>query len=569
MRTAHSRRRLVLGFLLLKTVPPLQPSALIVGSQLRNTSSLLPGFLLGRFQMETRRGRIIVADEQPGDELGTKIVAADRALGSEPGEIQVMQSGEISEPIVLSQNHNLVCVGSQARMMMSTPTAMIAQQSNTYVQGCTLSSSQIVPPVDGAEIVSRGSRNVQVEGVTFIGGGFHIEYERVSNFRIENTRHVSINASGTSPIFIDSSTHGQIISPRIEGYIAPVSASGIRLIGITRSSFIEVKDPDIHDVDASTVPGCGAVSFTASNHSSLEGGMISGLKNCDAVLTESTEMDASSDIDITGTAAVGQNPSPGAGKNANNGEGFDIFNSRRVRLSKVIARSNGKSPSNPQSGIEISNSNEVTISNCISSDNGFEGIRVDGSSAVTITNSRTNHNGSAGILVMPALGRVSLNHGSSTANWAPGDANMTFSAVWPVHTKIVIGGSIYTIALIQSTGQLTLTADVSAATGVYGYNVDSYVEINEGESLDNGQLSAAMPVNQNVGQREGAYFAGGFSGEITGRVTGLHASDTQSRKTQTFGIRIENQARIVANGNTVKGNLAGGIQDSPAKSTIQ
>jgi len=523
----------------------------------------------GGFQIEAMRGRIIVADQQPGNDLGAKVVAADRALGSETGEIRVMQSGEISEPILLSQNHSLVCVGSRARMMMSTARAVIAQQSNTRVRGCTLSSNQIVPPVEGAEIVSRGTLNVQVEDVTFIGGGFHIEYERVSNFRIKNTRHVSINASGTSPIFIDSSTHGQITSPRIEGYTAPVSPSGIRLIGITRSSFIDVKDPDIRDVDASTVPGCGAVSFTASDHSTLEGGRISGLKNCDAVLTESTEMEASSDIDIRGTTAVGQNASPGAGRNANNGEGFDIFNSKRVRLSKVIARNNGNSPSNPQSGIEISNSNEVSVSNCVSSDNGFEGIKVDGSPAVTITSSRTNHNGSAGILVMPALGRVSVSKGSPTVNWAPGGANITFSAVWPLHTKIVIGGSVYTIASIRSTRLLTLTADVSAATGLYGYNVDSYVEINGGQSLDNGQRSASMPLNQNAGQREGAYFAGGFSGEITGRVTGLHASDTQSRKTQTFGIRIENQARIVANSNTVKGNLAGGIRDSPARSTIQ
>jgi len=52
-------------------------------------------------------------------------------------------------------------------------------------------------------------------------------------------------------------------------------------------------------------------------------------------------------------------------------------------------------------------------------------------------------------------------------------------------------------------------------------------------------------------------------------VTGLRATDTQSRRTQTFGIRVENQARIVANDNSVAGNLAGGIQDSSGKSSIQ
>jgi hypothetical protein len=169
--------------------------------------------------------------------------------------------------------------------------------------------------------------------------------------------------------------------------------------------------------------------------------------------------------------------------------------------------------------------------------------------------------------VMPALGKVRVNAGSPTVNWAPGSANMTFSAVWPTHTKVVIDRTVYTIASLQSTGRLTLTADISA-TGVYGYNVDSYVEISGGESLDNGQRSVAMPVNANVGQREGVYFAGGFSGEITGRVTRLHASDTQARKTQTFGIRVENRARIFAKENSVAGNLVGGIQDSPRRSAI-
>jgi hypothetical protein len=64
------------------------------------------------------------------------------------------------------------------------------------------------------------------------------------------------------------------------------------------------------------------------------------------------------------------------------------------------------------------------------------------------------------------------------------------------------------------------------------------------------------------------YFAGGFSGELTGRVTRLHAADTQDRKTQTYGIRVENRARIVAHSNSVADNLAGQIQDSPGRSSI-
>jgi hypothetical protein len=401
-----------------------------------------------------------------------------------------------------------------------------------------------------------------------VGGGYHIKFSHVSNFVIANTRHVSISAQGTSPILIDSSTRGQIISPRIEGFVMPASNAGARLLGVNKSSFIEIRDPIIQDVDASTVPGCGGVSFTASHDSSLSGGVISGLKNCDGVLTESIDNAASSDINIIGTVSINHNASAGSGKNANNGEGFDIFNSERVHLSHVTARNNGHDPGNRMPGVEVSNSREISFNDCVSNDNGVEGIRVDGSLGVKINESRTNHNGSSGILVMPALGRVSAAQGSPRVDWAPGDANMTFSAVWQQGTKIVISGKVYTISSLPSTMRLILTSDFRAGSGKYSYNVDSYAEINGGESLDNGQAFSRFPPDQMAGHREGVYFAGGFSGELTGRVTRLHAADTQNRKTQTYGIRVENRARIVASRNSVSGNLAGQIQDSPGRSSI-
>jgi hypothetical protein len=340
------------------------------------------------------------------------------------------------------------------------------------------------------------------------------------------------------------------------------------LIGIKQSSFIDVSDPIIRGVDASTVTGCGGVTFTASTNSTLRGGAITELKNCDGVLTESTGTAASSDIDITGTVSTGHNASPGLGRNANNGEGFDIFNSKRIRLSEVTARNNGKLASNRQPGLEVSNSGEISIDNCNCSDNGVDGIKVDGSIGVKISNSHTNHNGGVGILVMPALGSANVSRGSPIVDWTQGGANVTFSAVWPVRTKIYVGGAVYTIESFQSTTQLTLASD-SEVTGKYPYNVDSYVEIVGGESSDNGQLSAGLPPNQNGGQREGVYFAGGLSGEITGRVSGLRAANTQGNKTQTYGIRVENRARIVAERNSVSGNVVAGVRDSPQKSTIR
>ncbi len=565
MRSTCQGRWILCGLILLQTLA--QPRSF--GAITKTKAGVVSSIAARNDGSQPAQETVIFADQQPGTDMGAKIVAANAALGSTKGEIRVTSSGEISEPIPLWQNHDLVCAGDQIVLRLSNSSAEIIQQSDTRVHGCTFSSSEGTLPPDGAEIVSQGTSNVEVEDVIFAGGGYHIKYTHVWNFRIKNTRHISITATGAAPILIESSTHGQIISPRIEGYTAPAGHSGIRLMGIDRSSFVDVTDPVIKDVDASTVPGCGGVTFTASSHSTLRGGMISGLKNCDGVLTESTGTAASTDIEISGTVSAGNNAAAGVGRNANNGEGFDIFNSKRVRLSRVTASNNGKSPNNRQPGIEVSNSSEISITNSISSDNGVDGIKIDGSPGVMISESHTNGNGGAGILVMPALGRVSARKRSPIVDWAPGAANITFSAVWPAQTKIVIGGVVYTVASFQSTTRLTLSSDFSGRTGSYAYNVDSYAEITDSESNNNGQLSAGLPADRNGGQREGIYFAGGFSGTITGRVTHLRATDTQKRKTQCYGIRVENHARIVAKDNAVKGNMAGGIRDSPRRSKIR
>jgi hypothetical protein len=530
----------------------------------RGASSPAPGAV----PAQLAESRVILADHESGRDLGAKIVVADTALGSAKGEIRITQSGEISQAISLSHDHELSCLGDHITLTLTSSTAQITLHSDTRIHGCTLSSSQTSPPEGGAEIISKGATNVHVEEVTFVGGGYHIKFASVSNFSIRNTLHVSITAQGTSPILVDSSTRGRIISPRVEGFVAPASHTGLRLLGVNKSSFIEITDPIIQDVDASTVPGCGGVSFTASHDSSLRGGVIRGLKNCDGVLTESTDRAASTDIHISGTESIGHNASAGLGKNANNGEGFDIYNSERVHLSHVTSRHNGNDSGNRQSEIEVSNSRDISLSDCVSSDNGVDGIRVDGSPGVKIIESQTNHNGEVGILVMPALGRVSATQGSLLVDWTPGDAGMTFSAVWQQGTKIVIDSKVYRVSSLPSTTQLILTSGFPARSGKYSYNVDSYAEIAGGESLDNGQAFAGLPADQRVGHREGVYFAGGFSSELTGRVTRLHAADTQDRKTQTYGIRVENRSRIVAHGNSVAGNLAGQILDSPGKSSI-
>ncbi len=56
---------------------------------------------------QRQTGRVVVANDYPGQDLGAKINAADRALGSQPGEIVVRNGGTIATQVILSSNHVL------------------------------------------------------------------------------------------------------------------------------------------------------------------------------------------------------------------------------------------------------------------------------------------------------------------------------------------------------------------------------------------------------------------------------------------------------------------------------
>jgi hypothetical protein len=53
------------------------------------------------------RGRVVTANDFPGQDLGAKINAADRALGTAPGEIVVRGGGLISTQVIVSSDHLL------------------------------------------------------------------------------------------------------------------------------------------------------------------------------------------------------------------------------------------------------------------------------------------------------------------------------------------------------------------------------------------------------------------------------------------------------------------------------
>jgi hypothetical protein len=149
MRSQHQQRWTFLGLLFLGAL--VQPRA-----SWRNTFAIATSGA----PAQPLQGSIIFADQLSGGDMGAKIVAANLALGPTRGEIRVAKSGEISHPILLSQDHDLVCVG-EVTLTMSTSQAKITQQSNTRVRGCTLSSTQVSPPKDRLRFFRRVPRTLK------------------------------------------------------------------------------------------------------------------------------------------------------------------------------------------------------------------------------------------------------------------------------------------------------------------------------------------------------------------------------------------------------------------------
>lgn len=483
---------------------------------------------------------ICFADQFSGADLGLQIAAADAQLGSSKGQIWVTSSGTVSTAVTISANHDLICAGSQVTLSMSTTSSAILQSSHTRVKGCNFSSS-LTSGVNG-EIFSQSTTDVQAEDVTFLGGGAHIQYNNVSKFRIIRPISSSLTAP-SNVISIFQSSNGQIIAPRIEGFVYASSGSAFRGIWVSQSSHVEVISPNIRDIDASTISTFAGVDFSQSTNCSLTGGEVTGLKNGDGILTEN----GSTDIDITGTQSYGNSPSAGSGSGALAGDGFDIFNSARVHISNVNARSNGILITNTHHNIEIFSSYDVTVDGAEASDGGRGGVSVVGSPKTKLLGVNANRNQFAGADFVAVTGTVNTAGTAVTLT-----AGSSFGLAWPLNTSITINGAAFLISSVTDASHLTLTATAGAQTGV-SYSVDSYDgEVIGGEYSGNGiGLGAA-------GTREGIYAAN----NSTLFVSGVRATDAKSSQTQTYGLRLENTATATYVGNNFFGNLNGDVLDS-------
>jgi hypothetical protein len=167
---------------------------------------------------QRRSGRVLSANDYPGQDLGAKINAADRALGANVGEIVVKGGGTIATQVVISSGHVLrflpgtyVTKTSNIPILMQSRSSVIGSgwgsiimestAPNQFTVICAYNQSILNGKPDSALVI----RDVQIKGAN---PGFNSTYQAISlgncsgctvdKVWINGTRSIGIQYGGSS-----------------------------------------------------------------------------------------------------------------------------------------------------------------------------------------------------------------------------------------------------------------------------------------------------------------------------------------------------------------------------------
>lgn len=114
----------------------------------------------------TGQGKVLVANNFPGVDLGAKINAADKSLGNAPGEIQVRSGGVISTQVVISPGHTLrFSAGTYRLETQLRDEGAILLKSHTSVVGSGWDNTIIVEPPKTGWIVFQSFEDIRAQPV--------------------------------------------------------------------------------------------------------------------------------------------------------------------------------------------------------------------------------------------------------------------------------------------------------------------------------------------------------------------------------------------------------------------
>jgi Right handed beta helix region len=481
-------------------------------------------------------------------DLGAQIIEADAKLAANAGQIHVTTSGTISEGRVpLSAGHSLICDGGV--VISLEPGSYLYQNSNTLIQNCIISSTST--PITG-EIQSENTSNLELDHVTFVGGGNLVYWSGVTHFGILSNTVVSITAVDSAGVrsgfYLLNCSRGRVDDLRASNFVFPVGQndqSDSAVLGLNLSSYIRVDNPVIENVDASYVQGgVASVAIDGSDHILVSGGTITGNPNMDGILTQAFgQQTPSDDIAIIGVYAsynggVGLNPAAHS-----LGDGLDIINTSHLYVSHCTLDGNGN-PHDAQPAIWLFLDDDVFVADSDLSDGSAAGIASAGSINVRLVRDTINRNQGSGVF-------TEWQHGMAT-NVGPAvtfssGVSGGFSVAWTSGTPFIFDGITYQIAAVTDFGHLTLASSPPDHSSPASWGVNTTQDIVDAIINDNG-----IGQTGGIGQ-QGIFWADGTTGTISGVTstnTGIGA--------QLYGLQLANTATAVLINDNFSGNLEGG-----------
>lgn len=488
-----------------------------------------------------------LAAGQTGD-LGAQIAAADAALGTSPGQITVSASGTISEgQVSLSVGHSLVCTGQTTIFL--NPGSYLYQNSHTSIKNCIISSTPT--PING-EIQSASTHDLELNSVTFVGGGNLVYWNGVKGFRISDNKVVSITASDPATNVaqggydLTNCSWGQVNNLTVDSFVFPTGpASYPGILELNLSHDITINNASINYVDASFDFGGSGIQINGSFRIAIKGGVITHNAKMDGVTSESMGTSPSSDI-----AIIDLDASYNGGQGLNTaapltlGDGIDIINTDNVHISNCTILGSGYA-GNKQPGIWLFLDDDVEVSNCNVSDGSTSGIAIAGSPNVHLTNNTIRDNQESGTFTEAQIGTGTSV--GSTVTWVYGVSG-GFSLAWLPGTPFIFDGVTYAVASVTDNLHIVITPSPPPHPSPATWEVDS---INE-------EILGGLIEDNGIGLTGGQTQVGiDWADATNGAISGVTATNT-GIGAQLYGLELDNAATATLSNDNFSGNLKGG-----------
>ncbi|MCM3900173.1 MAG: right-handed parallel beta-helix repeat-containing protein [Pyrinomonadaceae bacterium] len=381
-------------------------------------TSIISGFGFST-TAQRRPGSQVSANDFPGADLGAKINAADKALGSKPGEIVVKGGGVISTQVIISSDHVLrLLPGTYVTRTSNIPILMKSRSSvigsgwesiivestapNQFTVISAYNQSVINGKPDSALII----RDVQIKGAN---PGFNSAPQAISLGNCSGCTVDKVWINGTRSIGI------QLGGSSREGYFAENSK-------VTNCLFTRVASQNLALVNGKNIVFEGNRFLTSGQrggpgNTNIDLEVNEGADHLENITIRNNTIDVrNSEVPTTGNGIVAQATS-----------GTPYVGPILIENNTIIGGSNQGTITNVLSnGIYVfGGMRNVTIRNNVITRTGQSGIRIEGTQIKVIDNRLTDvgGGGTVGFAVLATNSQI-INNSLSYSGAGPVDGTM-------------------------------------------------------------------------------------------------------------------------------------------------